>query len=205
MPLLRLDLRGLTPGRAPAREELTGVSEAGAVVVSGPVPALAGTLTALWKAGRSGEVPVSWEPGDDEDSGGLARSLGVGTGQRRPMSLVRDDHGGVLLHSGRIEPASEERRRMLGRRLGLQAYNDDLEVADGPVTRIDVWPDWSAVDRLRVLVTVAPLRPVRRSAGRALQVASDPARIIRDGVEYPRPVNRWTWYADDRVRWLLAP
>ena len=41
--------------------------------------------------------------------------------------------------------------------------------------------------------------------GRALQVASDPARVVRDGVPYPRPVNRWTWYADDRVRWRLQP
>jgi hypothetical protein len=24
-------------------------------------------------------------------------------------------------------------------------------------------------------------------------------------VAYPRPVNRWTWYADDRVRWRLQP
>jgi hypothetical protein len=205
MPSLRLDLRALGPGRAPAREDLTDVAAADAVTVRGAVPALSGVLTTLWKAGRSDGVPVSWEPGDDEDSAGLARSLGLGTGERRPMTLVRDDHGGVLLHSGRIEPASEDRRRMLGRRLGLQAYHDAVRVADGAVTRIDVRPDWSAVDRIRVLVTVAPLRPVRRSTGRALQVASDPARVLRDGIEYPRPVNRWTWYADDRVRWLLEP
>jgi hypothetical protein len=201
----RLDLRGLPPGRAPSREDLAAVAGADAVVVAGPVPALAGVLTALWKAGRSGAVPVSWEPADDDDSGGLARSLALGTGQRRAMTLVRDDHGGVLLHSGRIEPASAERRGMLGRRLGLQAHNDALKVADGPVTRIDVRPDWTAEDRIRVLVTVLPLRPVRRSSGRALQVASDPARVLRDGVEHPRPVTRWTWYADDRVRWLLEP
>jgi hypothetical protein len=121
------------------------------------------------------------------------------------MSLVRDDHGGVLLHHGRVEPASDEPRRMLGRRLGLQAHHDAVQIADGVVTRIDVRPDWTAVDTIRAVVTVLPLRPTRRSSGRALQIASDPARILRDGVPYPRPVSRWTWYADDRVRWLLHP
>jgi hypothetical protein len=38
-----------------------------------------------------------------------------------------------------------------------------------------------------------------------VQIASDPARVVRDGVPYPRPVDRWTWYADDRVRWRLQP
>jgi hypothetical protein len=49
------------------------------------------------------------------------------------------------------------------------------------------------------------LRPVRRTKGRALQVACDPARVVRDGVPFPRQVTRWTWYADDRVRWRLQP
>jgi len=38
-----------------------------------------------------------------------------------------------------------------------------------------------------------------------VQIASDPARVVRDGVSYPRPVDRWTWYTDDRVRWRLQP
>ncbi len=205
MPALELDLRGLAPDQAPEKEQVADVAGADAVIVRGPVPALNAVLAALHKAGRAAEVPVSWEPAGDDDSAGLARDLGIGTGDRREMSLVRDDHGGVLLHHGRIEPAGGDPRRMLGRRLGLQAYNDAVKVADGLVTRIDVRPDWTAVDRLRVTVMTLPLRPTRRSAGRALQVASDPARVIRDGVAYPRPVSRWTWYADDRVRWLLLP
>ena len=101
-------------------------------------------------------------------------------------------------------PAGEG-RRALSRRLGLQAYHDDVKVADGQVTRIDVRPDWHAVDTIGVTVMTQPLRPTQRTSGRALQVASDPARIVRDGVPYPRPVHRWTWYADDRVRWRLEP
>jgi hypothetical protein len=205
MASVQLDLRSLAPGAAPLPGDVAGVVTADAVVVRGPVPALAGVLTALLKAGRTADVPVSWEPADDDDSRGLARDLGLGTGTARELGLVLDDHGGVLLHRGRIEPPTEDPRQAIGRRIGLQAHHDARKVADGAVTRIDVRPDWTAVDSMRVFVTVAPLRPVRRSTGRALQVASDPARILRDGVPYPRTVTRWTWYADVRMRWRLSP
>jgi hypothetical protein len=205
MASVRLDLRGLAPGEAPLPGDVAEAAGAEAVVVRGPVPALAGVLCGLHRAGRSASVPVSWEPGEDDDSRGLARNLGIGGGDERELSLVLDDHGGVLLHRGRIEPVTDDPRHVLGRRLGLQAHHDARKVADGPVTRIDCRPDWTAVDTLKVFVTVVPLRPVRRSTGRALQVASDAARVIRDGVPYPRPVTKWTWFADQRVRWRLRP
>jgi hypothetical protein len=128
----------------------------------------------------------------------------VGTGDERELSLVRDDHGGVLLHHGRLEATGEDRRR-LARRFGAQAHNDAVKVADGQITRIDVRPDWRQVDTLGVVVMTLPLRPARRTSGRAVQIACDPARVVRDGVPFPRPVSRWTWYADDRVRWRLQP
>jgi hypothetical protein len=204
MPRVEVDLRGLEPGSAPLGDQVAGATAGDAVLVRGPVAALAGVLAALHKAGRTAEVPVAWEPADDNASRGLARALGIGTGAQRELSLVRDDHGGVLLHHGRLEPWTDD-RRTLGRRLGLQAHHDHVKIADGPVTRLDVRPDWTAVDTIGVAVMTIPLRPVRRTRGRAVQVASDPARVVRDGVAYPRQVTRWTWYADDRVRWRLQP
>jgi hypothetical protein len=204
MPSVRLDLRRLEPGRAPRPEDVAAAGDATSVAVRGPVAALAAVLTVLVKAERSAQVPVAWEPAGDKYSVALGRDLGVGTGEQRELGLVRDDHGGVLLHHGRIEAAGDG-RRSLSRRLGLQAHHDDIKVADGEVTRIDVRPDWRAVDTIGVTVMLQPLRPTRQTSGRALQVASDPARIVRDGVPYPRPVDRWTWYADHRVRWLLQP
>jgi hypothetical protein len=201
----RFDLRSLEPGTAPLQGDVAEAAQADSVAVRGPVPALAAILTVLHKAGRTADIPLSWEPADDDDSRGLARDLGLGTGGDRALGLVLDDHGGVLLHRGRIEPPTEDPRHAIGGRIGLQAHHDAAKVADGMVTRIDARPDYKAVDSLRVFVTVAPLRPVRRSSGRALQVASDPARVLRDGVPYPRPVTRWTWYADPRFRWLLHP
>jgi hypothetical protein len=204
MSSVELDLRRLDPGQAPRPGDVAPAADADRVRVRGPIPALSAVLAVLLKAGRTAEVPVAWEPADDKASGGLARSLGIGSGELRSLSLVRDDHGGVLLHHGRIEAAGDG-RRSLSRRLGLQAHHDDIKVADGEVTRIDVRPDWEAVDTIGVTVMLQPLRPTQRTSGRALQVASDPARIVRDGVPYPREVSRWTWYADDRVRWRLDP
>jgi hypothetical protein len=204
MPAVELDLRRLDHGQAPDQAKLADVGTADSLVVRGPVPALAGVLTVLLKVGRTADVPVAWEPTSDDHARGLARDLGVGSGDPRELSLVRDDHGGVLLQHGRIEAAGDG-RRSLSRRLGMQAYHDDVKVADGEVTRIDVRPDWRAVDTIGVTVMLLPLRPTLRTKGRALQVASDPARVVRDGVAFPRPVTRWTWYADDRVRWRLQP
>ncbi len=205
MPELDVDLRGLAPDEAPSRDAVAGAVAGPSVLVRGPVPALAGVLAALNRASRTADVVVSWEPADDKLSRGLARDLGIGGGPEREMSLVRDDHGGVLLHSGRVEPADDGRRALLSRRLGAQAHHDDAKVADGMISRITARPDWRAVDTLRVVVTVAPMRPPRLSSGRSLQIACDPARVTRDGVVHPRPVSRWTWYADDRVRWRLQP
>jgi hypothetical protein len=204
MSFVELDLRRLDLGQAPRQSDVAPAADADEVRVRGPVHALSAVLEVLLKAGRTAQVPVAWEPAGDKDSMGLARDLGIGTGEPRDLTLVRDDHGGVLLHHGRIEAAGDG-RRALSRRIGLQAHHDDIKVADGEVTRIDVRPDWNAVDTIGVTVMTQPLRPTQRTSGRALQVASDPARIVRDGVPYPRPVHRWTWYADDRVRWRLQP
>lgn len=205
MPPVRLDLRGLAAVQPPSRRHVASVvDDAEAVHVLGPVPALSAVLARLWRTERLPAVPVSWEPAEDPASTGLARSLGVGTGGERELPLVRDDHGGVLLADGRVT-AHGEQRRVMSRRFGAQAYCDDTRVADGPVTRLDVRPDWTAVDRLTVAVVSVPLRPVTRATGRALQLACEPAQVLRDGVPFDREVTKWTWYADDRVRWRLQP
>ena len=205
----RFDLRGLAEGQGPSKRHVASVVDvAEQVVVQGPVQALAAVLARLWRTARLPAVPVGWEPAGDVASAGLARSLGIGSGGERELPLVRDDHGGVLLHAGRLESAPAPGRRVLpprARRFGVQAHHDAARVADGLITRIDVRPDWTQVDTIGVAVLTRPLRPVRRTSGRALQVACAPARVLRDGVAFDREVTRWTWYADDRVRWRLRP
>ncbi|WP_222194487.1 hypothetical protein [Modestobacter italicus] len=205
MPATQLDLRGLAAVQPPSRRHVASVVDgADEVHVLGPVPALSAVLTRLWRTERLPGVPVAWTPAEDAASTGLAHALGVGTGTDRELPLVRDDHGGVLLHAGRVTAAGEQ-RRVLERRFGAQAYCDDDRVADGEISRIDARPDWTAVDRLSVAVVRLPLRPVRRATGRALQIACAPAQVVRDGVPFDREVTKWTWYADDRVRWRLRP
>jgi hypothetical protein len=200
MAVTQLDLRGLAPAQPPSRRHVASVvDDAEAVHVLGPVPGLATVLARLWRKDRLPAVPVSWEPADDPASRALARALGVGSGPERELPLVRDDHGGVLLTTGRIEPVAGADR------FGAQAHNDDAKVSDGPVRRIEVQPVWTAVDTLAVAVRTGRFRLARRTTGRALQVACDPARVVRDGVPFDREVSRWTWYADDRVRWRLRP
>ena len=205
MAVTQFDLRGLAPAQGPSRRHVASVVDtADAVHVLGPVPGLAAVLARLWRKERLPAVPVSWTPAGDPASTGLARALDVGSGAARELPLVRDDHGGVLLSAGRVQAAGEQ-RGVLGRRLGAQAYHDDQQVADGPVTRIDVRPDWTAVDSIAVAVATLPLRRARRTTGRALQIACAPAQVFRDGVPFDREVTKWTWYADDRVRWRLVP
>jgi hypothetical protein len=200
MPVTQLDLRGLAPAQPPSRRHVASVvDDAEAVHVRGPVPGLAAVLARLWRKDRLPAVPVGWDPADDPASRALARALQVGSGAERELPLVRDDHGGVLLTTGRIGPGSDERR------LGAQAYHDDARVVDGLVREIEVRPVWTAVDTISVAVRRGRLRPPRRSTGRALQVACAPARVVRDGVPFDREVTKWTWYADDRVRWRLQP
>ncbi|MBB3677798.1 hypothetical protein [Modestobacter versicolor] len=205
MPAVQFDLRGLAAQQPPSRRHVASVvDDAEEVHVLGPVPALAAVLARLWRKDRLPAVPVSWAPADDPASTGLARSLGLGTGAERELPLVRDDHGGVLLSAGRVT-AFGEQRRVLSRRFGAQAYCDDARVANGEIARIDVRPDWTAVDRLSVAVVTVPLRTPQRATGRALQIACAPAQVVADGVPFEREVTRWTWYADDRVRWRLRP
>jgi hypothetical protein len=205
MPARQFDLRGLAPGQGPSKRHVASVVDGvDEVVVQGPVQALAAVLTRLWRTERLPAVPVGWEPADDAASRGLARALDLGSGAERELPLVRDDHGGVLLAAGRVTALGEQ-RTVLSRRFGAQAYADGTLVANGPVTRIDVRPDWTAVDRITVAVVTLPLRPVRRTTSRAVQLASEPVQVLRDGVPFDREVTKWTWYADDRVRWRLRP
>src|SRR4051794_41817134 len=101
MASLQLDLRRLEPGQAPRPQDVAAAGEADSLRVRGPVPALAAVLTVLLKAERTAPVPGAWEPTDDKASVGLARDIGVGTGEARGLPLGRDDHGGGGPHPRR--------------------------------------------------------------------------------------------------------
>lgn len=209
-----LDFSDLSPDAAPDKDTIrAALVEAESVSVAGPVAALSGVLAALDRLERL-DLGVAWLPSEDSLAAGLSRTWGVDRQGRlsgasgaspRTLGLVRDDHGGVLLARGRVTslPKPAGSRGPTYSRFGAQIYHDEKRVADGEIMRVDVRPDWTIDDRLKVTVHKQLLRRGEISQGRAIQIACDEAQVEIDGVPYPRPVTKWTWYADPRLRWTL--
>lgn len=206
-----LDFSDLAPDTAPDREVVKrALANADVVSVAGPVPALGAVLIALHRRDRL-DIAVAWTPTSDPLASGLSRTWGVDPAGRltgesfKALSLIRDDQGGVLLSRGRITslPKAPGSAGPTHSRFGAQIYHDDQRVADGQIQRVDVRPDWSAADTLKVNVHKQLWRRGEITLGRAIQVACDEAQIEIDGVPYPRPMTKWTWYADSRLRWKL--
>lgn len=207
-----LDFGDLAPDVAPDKKVVTqALGDAVEVTAVGSVAALGTVLATLNRLERL-EVTVAWIPSEDPLAAGLARTLGVDAkgalsgDSPRKLSLVRDDHGGVLLARGRLTslPKKPGTAGSTYGRLGAQIYHDEQKVADGEIMRMDVRPDWSAEDRLKVNVHSQLWRRGAITFGRAVQIACDEAQVEIDGVPYPRPITTWTWYADERFRWTLA-
>jgi hypothetical protein len=102
------------------------------------------------------------------------------TGGVRRLPLIRDDAGGVLLGLGVLAPARGT------------VYCDDQLALRGAAERIEVAPD--PAGELTVRVVRRGFLRNRTFAGRAVQFGVDPVAPTRDGVAYPRPMERWTWY-----------
>ncbi len=181
----------------------------GALVLSAGVAGLNAVLRRLIRREQVGTVPIGWVADVDRASRELSTWLGlpprptlaadIATGAAvRPVRLVRDDHGGLLLHRGSLSAWGGDAT------FGVQSYHDNTLAADGTVRRIDVRPDYSVdCGLVAEVVTARRLRRPSRSSGRAVQTACDEALSTVDGVPFPRPVKRWTWYADPRQHWLL--
>jgi len=106
------------------------------------------------------------------------------TGDPDLVPLVRNDVGGVLIGRAVIEPVSGT------------VYLDETPVLKGEAARLIVYPD--PARGLEVIVVRRRIlgfkrRPDRRQ-GRALALGGRPARIVSDGVTFPREMTRWTFY-----------
>lgn len=107
-------------------------------------------------------------------------------GEVDAVPLVRDDVGGVLVGVAQLSPVRGT------------VYVDENRVLSGTAQSVLVEPD---PDR-GVAVTVAKRRILgvfgRRPAtalGRAVEFGLQPGtKILRDGVAYPREMNRWVFY-----------
>lgn len=133
----------------------------------GYLPARGSVAAKLWG------IPTEWS---------AAYRLAT-TGTARPVPLIRDDKGGVLLGRGTFAPVS-----------GV-GYCDDDVVLRGYARRLDVQPDLDGGPGLVIAVRLGRLRRrMTTTWGRAFQLGCDPAFPVLDGARRERPVDKWTWY-----------
>jgi hypothetical protein len=120
-----------------------------------------------------------------------ARRARRGTGRRVP--LIRDETGHVIV-------GSAEWRGEDGAPLHGEAVVDDTQLFDGEVAGVRVEPT-QAVPGLRACV----IRPGRRRwvAGRAAQLGTTGATVVRDGSGASKIVRRSTFYRHTQG-WLLV-
>jgi hypothetical protein len=150
------------------------------VVVVGSDADLAAVLTRLLRADRLdvevGHVRRPWHAG-------RAR-----TASARRVPLIRDESGTVVVRAAYWLPPDEQARTIHG-----EAVVDDTLLFDGDVTGVRIEPT-PTVPGLRASALSRRMRPKRWVAGRAAQLGTDSALVVRDGVPAPRPARRSTFY-----------
>ncbi|HKS45577.1 MAG TPA: hypothetical protein VJT49_10785 [Amycolatopsis sp.] len=176
------------PGKA-ALDPLLSAHPGVPLVVAGTDADLAAVVLRLLRKGKLADTAVGFVPVDPASA--VARRWGLPTdparatevalgAEPRPVPLVRDDSGGVLVASGTI-----------GKVRGV-AYCDDTVALRGTARSIEVWPDSEA--GLRVRVRKGLLGREETFPARAFQIGCTPVKPSYDGVDHPRAVDRWTWY-----------
>ncbi|HYZ69078.1 MAG TPA: peptidase M50 [Mycobacterium sp.] len=159
---------------------LDDVANCRRIIVVGSDADLASVLTRLLREGRLdvevGHVRRRWE----------ARRARTGQAQRVP--LIRDETGTVIVGAAYWLPPAEDTRTLHG-----EAVTDDTVLFDGDVAGVRIEPT-PTMPGLRARVLSGRMRPTRWITGRAAQLGTDGALVMRDGVPAPRPVRRSTFY-----------
>ena len=154
------------------------VRDARRVVVVGSEADLSGVLTRLLRAEHL-DVEVAHVPGRR----GAHRAV-RGAAVRVP--LIRDDTATVLIGAALwLPPAGSANIRG-------EAVVDDAVLFDGAVDAVRIEPT-TALPGLRATVSAGRFQR-RWLAGRAVQLRTTGARVVRAGVEGPREVPRSTFY-----------
>ena len=107
------------------------------------------------------------------------------SGAARRVPLIRDDTGTALVGTALWLPPPDASA------VHGEAVVDDTVLFDGDVPAVRIEPT-AALPGLRATVLAGPRR--RWVVGRAAQLGTPGAQVVRDGVTGPRPVKRSTFY-----------
>lgn len=156
------------------------VTESRRVIVVGSQADLAAVLSRLLKADRL-DVEVAhvrwpWQ----------ARRACTGAATRIP--LIRDETGKAIVGAAHWLPPDGSAATLRG-----EATVDDVVLFHGDVTGVRIEPT-TAMPGLRAAALSSRTRPKRWVAGRAAQLGTEGALVVRDGVAGQRPVRRSTFY-----------
>lgn len=174
-----------------ARARVEGAGPGADVIVAGDDADLAAVVLRLLRRDRIATISIGYLPARGSAVAqlwGLPTEPGpayelASTGPVRPVPLIRDDAGGVLVGLGTFPQVD-----------GI-GYCDDELVLRGTAQRIEVQPDNSGGPGVLVRVQQGRLRKrVTAFGGRAFQLGCDPVTPTLDGVRRDRMVERWTWY-----------
>ena len=149
------------------------------VIVLGTHADLSAVLTRLLRTDRL-DVEVGYLR-----SSRHARRARSGPAHRIP--LIRDETGTVITEAALWLPPDENARTIEG-----EAVVDDTVLFDGEVTGVRIEPT-TTQPGLRASLT-AGMRPRRWVTGRAAQLGTTGALVVRDGTPAVRPVRRSTFY-----------
>lgn len=167
------------------------------LIVVGTDADLAAVLTRLLRAGRL-DIEVGYAPRRRTLA---SRVYGLPAGRRgarrarrgtaRRVPLIRDETGTVVVGRAQWRPADDQAV------IHGEAVVDDTVLFDGEVAAVDIEPT----------VTLPGLRAAvgrrRWITGRAAQLGTTGAAVLRDGVAAPRKVRRSTFYRNIEG-WLLV-
>jgi hypothetical protein len=181
-------LAGLPVATISAASDVDGaVAGARRVIVVGARADLAAVLTRLMRTERL-DVEVGFAPRPRH-----ARKARAGAAQRVP--LIRDETGAVLVGAAQWSGPD-------GSALRGEAVVDDVVLFDGAVAGVRIEP-LPVMPGLRATVLTRRRRPTGWVTGRAAQLGTEGALVIRDGVAAPRPVRRSTFYRHTKG-WLAV-
>ncbi|MDT5190665.1 MAG: hypothetical protein QOI28_2916 [Mycobacterium sp.] len=173
-------LAGLPVHDVGAPTDVDPLAGASRMIVVGGLADLGVVLTRLLRADRLDvEVGLVSRPWHAR----RARTAGA-----RRVPLIRDETGTVLTGTAYWLPPDEAARTIAG-----EGVVDDTLLFDGEVTGVRIEPT-AGLPGLRASVLTGRMRPRRWVTGRAVQLGTTGALVVRDGVAAPRPVRRSTFY-----------